>query len=109
MILVSACREGIGGESFVRLLSSASTPDEVLEKIAAGFKLGYHKAAKMAEVFKWAHVQAYSQVADDQLRNIFIEPVHDLQKALDDAIAKYGPDCKVVFMPDGSMTVPKIC
>ncbi len=109
MILVSACREGIGGESFVRLLSSASTPDEVLEKIAAGFKLGYHKAAKMAEVFKWAHVQAYSTVQDDQLRNIFIEPVHDLQKALDDAIAKYGPDCKVVFMPDGSMTVPKIC
>ncbi len=108
MILVSACREGIGGESFVRLLSSASTPDEVLQKIAAGFKLGYHKAAKMAEVFKWAHVQAYSTVSDDQLRSIFIEPVHDLQKAIDDAIAKYGPQSKVVFMPDGSMTVPMV-
>ncbi|MBR2281486.1 MAG: nickel-dependent lactate racemase [Spirochaetales bacterium] len=108
MILVSACREGIGGESFVRLLSSASTPDEVLSKIAEGFKLGYHKAAKMAEIFRWAHVQAYSQVSDDQMRKIFIEPVHDLQKALDDAIAKYGEDCKVVFMPDGSVTVPKI-
>ncbi len=108
MILVSACREGIGGEAFVKLLSSASTPDEVLAKIAAGFKLGYHKAAKMAEVFKWAHVQAYSKIPDDQLRSIFIEPVHDLQKALDEAIAKYGPKCRVVFMPDGSMTVPMV-
>ncbi len=108
MILVSACREGIGGESFVRLLSGASTPDEVLAKIEAGFKLGYHKAAKMAEVFKWAHVQAYSQAQDDELRSIFIEPVHNLQKALDDAIAKYGPESKVVFMPDGSMTVPMV-
>ena len=108
MILVSACREGIGGEAFVKLLSSADTPDEVLRKIEEGFKLGYHKAAKMAEVFKWAHVEGYTQIPDDQLRSIFIEPVHDLQKALDDAIAKHGPKCKVVFMPDGSITVPLV-
>lgn len=108
MILVSACREGIGGEAFVKLLSSADTPDEVLRKIEEGFKLGYHKAAKMAEVFKWAHVEGYTQIPDDQLRSIFIEPVHDLQKALDDAIAKHGPGSKVVFMPDGSITVPLV-
>lgn len=108
MILVSACREGIGGEAFARLLSSASTPDEVLKKIEDGFKLGYHKAAKMAEVFKWATVQAYTELDDNTLSNIFITPVHDLQRALDDAIAKYGSDCKVVFMPDGSVTVPLV-
>ena len=108
MILVSACREGIGGEAFVKLLSSASTPDEVLKKIDENFKLGYHKAAKMAEVFKWATVEAYSSIADEQLRSIFITPVHDLQKAIDDAIAKYGPNSKVVFMPDGSVTVPMV-
>ena len=83
MILVSACREGIGGEAFARLLSSASTPDEVLRKIDEGFKLGYHKAAKMAEVFGRAEVMAYSTIDDDQLRSIFITPVHDLQNALD--------------------------
>ena len=108
MILVSACREGIGGEAFVKLLSSASTPDEVLRKIADNFKLGYHKAAKMAEVFKWANVEAYSSIDDEQLKSIFITPVHDLQKAIDDATAKYGPDCRVVFMPDGSVTVPVV-
>lgn len=108
MILVSACREGIGGEAFARLLSSASTPDEVLKKIEAGFKLGYHKAAKMAEVFKLDTVQAYTELDDRVLSNIFITPVHDLRKALDDAVAKYGPDSKVVFMPDGSVTVPLV-
>lgn len=108
MILVSACREGIGGEAFARLLSSASTPDEVLKKIEAGFKLGYHKAAKMAEVFKRVTVEAYTELEDRTLSDIFIRPVHDLQKALDDAVAKYGPDCRVVFMPDGSVTVPLV-
>lgn len=62
----------------------------------------------MAEVFKWANVEAYSSIDDEQLRSIFITPVHDLQKAIDDAIAKYGPDCRVVFMPDGSVTVPMV-
>lgn len=108
MILVSACREGIGGEAFVKLLSGSSSPDEVLRKIDEGFKLGYHKAAKMAEVFRWAEVMAYSEIGDDQLRSIFITPVHDLQKALDDAVAEHGPGSRVVFMPDGSMTVPML-
>ena len=62
----------------------------------------------MAEVFKWATVQAYTELDDNTLSNIFITPVHDLQRALDDAIAKYGSDCKVVFMPDGSVTVPLV-
>ena len=108
MILVSACREGIGGEAFVKLLSSASTPEEVLKKIEQNFKLGYHKAAKMAEVFIRSEVQAYTELEDEKLRSVFITPVHDLQKAIDDAIAKYGPDSKVVFMPDGSVTVPMV-
>ena len=108
MILVSACREGIGGEAFARLLSSASTPDEVLRKIEDGFKLGYHKAAKMAEVFKRATVEACTELDDSTLESIFIKPVHDLQKALDEAVEKYGAGCKVVFMPDGSVTVPLV-
>ena len=108
MILVSACREGIGGEAFAKLLSGASTPEQVLEKIRSGFRLGYHKAAKMAEVFMNATVQAYTELDDEQMKSIFITPVHDLQKAIDDAVAKYGPSSKVVFMPDGSVTVPMV-
>ena len=108
MILFSACREGIGGEAFARLLSSASTLDEVMKKIEEGYKLGYHKAAKMVEAFRRTTVLAYTELDDRILSNIFITPVRDLQKALDDAIAKYGPDSKVVFMPDGSVTVPLV-
>ena len=108
MILVAACREGIGGEAFARLLSSASTLDEVMKKIEEGYKLGYHKAAKMVEAFRRTTVQAYTELDERILSNIFITPVRDLQKALDDAIAKYGPDSKVVFMPDGSVTVPLV-
>ena len=108
MILVSSCRDGIGGEAFYKLLSSALTPNEVMKKIAQGYKLGYHKAAKMVNVFNRANVQAYTELDDNQLENIFITPVHNLQEALDKAILKYGENSKVVFIPDGSVTVPLV-
>ncbi len=108
LILVSSCRDGVGGEAFVRLMTSASTPKEVLQKIDEGYKLGYHKAAKLAEIMQWATLEAYTGLEDKRLEDIFIKPVHDLQKAIDDAIEKYGPECKVVFMPQGSLTVPMV-
>lgn len=108
LILVSACRDGIGGDAFYKLLSSADNPDQVFDIIEAGYKLGYHKAAKMADIFRWANVQAMTDMEDSVLEKIFITPVHDLQKAIDDALAKYGKDAKIVFMPDGSVTVPMV-
>src|SRR4030067_263163 len=59
IILVSACRKGVGPDNFLNLLASASSPKEALEKIAKGYKLGYHKAAKMAEIgLKWKEMGA---------------------------------------------------
>lgn len=106
LILVSSCRDGIGGDAFFKLLSSAETPRDVAGKIEAGYKLGYHKAAKMANVFCRAEVKAFSKLDDETLKKIFITPVRDLQKALDEALHKYGKDAKVIIMPDGSVTVP---
>ena len=73
-------------------MASADTPKKVLEKISAGFKLGYHKAAKMAEISLWAQTWAVSELSDDEMRAVHLKPYHDLQKALDDALAQKGAD-----------------
>jgi nickel-dependent lactate racemase len=108
LIMVSSCREGLGEEAFYELLSSSSTPGEVLKKIEQNYVLGYHKAGKMAEINLWAQVKAYTDLDDELWRKIFIEPVSDLQKAVDDALLEKGPDAKIIVLTDGSMTVPKI-
>lgn len=107
LILVASCRDGIGEEAFVKLLSSSDTPEATLKTIRREYKLGYHKAGKMAEVFLRAEVRAVTELSDDLLRSIFIVPEHDLQKAVDDALEKKGPDAKVLFLLDGSVTVPR--
>ena len=50
IILVSKCRDGVGEDTFLDLLCSAKTCEDVMCKIDQGYKLGYHKAAKMAQI-----------------------------------------------------------
>jgi nickel-dependent lactate racemase len=107
MILVASCRDGIGEKAFAELLSSSETPEGVLEEIKRGYKLGYHKAGKMAEVFLRGEVHAYTGLPDETLESIFITPEHDLQEAVDRALERKGADAQVLFLLDGGVTVPR--
>jgi nickel-dependent lactate racemase len=108
LILVAECRSGIGEEAFAKLLSSADTPDEVMQKIDEGYKLGYHKAAKIAEIAMRGEMWAVSCLADEELESIFIRPFPDLQSAIDAALEKKGKDAKILFLMAASMTVPRV-
>ena len=107
LILVSSCRKGVGGESFIKLLSAARNPDEVFDKIEKGYKLGYHKAAKMAEIMKWASLWAYTNLKPELLNRIFIKGYTNLQEAVEATLKSKGNE-KILFMMDASLTVPRI-
>ena len=108
LILVSECRSGIGDEAYYNLLASSRTPQEVLQRIKQGYKLGYHKAAKMAELATWAEIWGVTGLEDSDLERAFIRPFHDLQQAIDEAIEKKGETAKILFIMDASLTVPKV-
>ncbi len=112
LILVSACREGLGDEEFAKLLSSAETPEKAIEKISQGYKLGYHKAAKMAAISQRMQVQGLSTLEDETLLGLFIEPIHDLQEAVQKALEKARmsgiTEPKLIVLPDGCVTVPNV-
>jgi nickel-dependent lactate racemase len=108
IILVSACRDGVGPPNFLNLLASASTPKEALEKIGHGYKLGYHKAAKMAEIGLKCGMMAVTKLAPEVARKAHLTPVNSIQEAIDLAIEKLGPDSKVTFIMDAVITVPKV-
>jgi len=108
LIMVSKCRTGIGEPTFFELLSSSDSPEEALETIDKGYRLGYHKAAKMAEIGTWAEMWAVTDLDDKDMQAIFIQPFHNLQTALNKALAKKGKDAKILFLMDGSITVPMV-
>jgi len=106
LILVSKCRAGIGDETFYQLLSSCDTPEEVFQRIEEGYVLGYHKAAKMVETRLRAEIYGITDLPDELLGKALITPFPSLQEALDHALAAKGKNARVLFLLDGSMTVP---
>ncbi len=108
LILVSKCRTGIGHETFYDLLSSCSTPAEVLDRIERGYVLGYHKAAKMAEIGLWAEMWAVTELSNEVVERCLMRPFSTVQAAVDEALATKGPEAKVLFLMDGSITVPML-
>jgi len=108
LIFVSECRSGIGDEAYFNLLASSRTPQEALQSIKQDYKLGYHKAAKMAEIATWAEIWGVTGLEDRDLERVFIRPFHDVQQAIDEAIEKKGEKAKLLFIMDASLTVPKV-
>jgi nickel-dependent lactate racemase len=112
IILVSSCREGIGDEAYAQLLAQASSPEDAIERIKAGYKLGYHKAAKMAAVSSRATVTAITELPAEWLAGMFIEsaasPQEALNKALERAKAQGIKKPAILILPDGCVTVPAV-
>jgi nickel-dependent lactate racemase len=107
LILIAKCRSGVGHDTFVKLLSETHDPQEALDRIREKYILGYHKAAKIAEIARWANIWAVTSLDPDLMRSIFIRPFRMIQSALDAAVEEKGRE-KILFMMAASMTVPKL-
>jgi nickel-dependent lactate racemase len=109
IILVSKCRDGVGDDTFLNLLCSANTCDEVMCKIDEGYKLGYHKAAKMAQIGVYAEMWAISDLHHDTIKMAKLQPCMDIQETFNRAVEKVKEQGKkpyAVILPQGSLTVP---
>jgi len=107
IIMVSKCREGIGHETFLQQLSQSPDPKVVLENLAKEYKLGYHKAAKMAEIAVWARMFAVTDLDPKLLRDANMTPFATVQEAVDAAL-RDNPSAKVLISMDGSITIPRV-
>jgi nickel-dependent lactate racemase len=111
IIVVSKCRDGIGEDQFLELLCKADTPKEILDILDVEYKLGYHKAAKMAQIGIRAEMWGVTDLDDSIMNKAKLKPFPDVQTAVDKAIElikSKGRKPKIVFMPAGSLTIPLI-
>lgn len=106
VILVAACTEGFGEETFERWIRGSKTPDKMIGDIQANFELGGHKAAAIALVRKKAKIFIVSKMDKQLARKIFMEPFDEVSEALIRAFEELGQDAKVLLMPYGGSTLP---
>lgn len=111
IILVSKCRDGVGDDTFLNLLGSSATCNEVMAKTSECYKLGFHKAARMAQIGTWAKMWAVSDLDSDVLKSAKLESQEGIQEAFDKAIniiKEQGKEPYAIILPQGSLTVPLI-
>ncbi len=111
IILISKCRTGVGEDAFLDLLGKADSCKGVLDKLGDEYKLGYHKAAKMAQIGIHSEMWAVTDLDDEIIKKSLLKPYSNIQDAVNDAIKKIkekGKQPKVIVMPFGSLTIPQI-
>lgn len=116
LILVSSCRDGVGDEAYMRLLASERRPEDVLARIKGGYKLGWHKAGKIALAATRARLMAVSELDEAPLRSAFMEKQPSIQAAIEAALAHFrasasagrGDRPRLAVLLDGTVTVPLV-
>ncbi len=108
IILMGACPEGFGSETFKHWLLDAPTAHSLVERIGREFVLGGHKAAAIGMVLEDADIRFVSEMDPETVKRCFLHPAASAQEALDEAFCKYGPGATVIAMPYGGATLPVI-
>jgi nickel-dependent lactate racemase len=108
LILVAPCRQGIGPDNFCKLLLSSGEPDKIIKKAKEDYRLGYHKAARIAELSKKNEVWLVSEIEDKLLPEKFMKTSGSLQQTVAKAIDIKGAEAKIIIFMDGGVTVPLV-
>lgn len=106
LILASACAQGTGSTAFLGIMEEKGNPVRVLEDSESDYRLGYHKAARLARAASEADLWSVTGVEDEVATTAFLKPQKDLQTALNKAL-EARPGGKVWVLRDAGATVPR--
>lgn len=105
VILVAACPEGSGSQSYETWVEGMASHEAVLKRFAGEpFRLGPHKAFQIARDAARVRVRLVSEMPAAQVRRLLLTPANSLEEALSDL----PPDARVGIMPAANATVPII-
>lgn len=108
ILLIGSCGEGYGEHTFEDWMLHSQSPEDLVGKIRKEFILGGHKAAAIGMVLQRAEIYLVSHMDPALVERSFMKPYSSAQQAFDDALAKMGPEAKVITMPYGGSVLPRL-
>jgi len=108
IIWIAECSEGLGEKHFEDWMTGHEKSSDMIDHIKRDFVLGGHKAAAIMMVLQKARIILVSGLEPDFVKSVFLEPCDSIEKALQIALNDLGPDAKVLAMPYGGSTLPRI-
>jgi lactate racemase len=107
VIIASSCSAGVGPASFVELHQSSRDPIDVMQRIRRDEPIGVQWQNQiLARIQMRNQVMLRSELDDELVRRMWLEPVHDLESAVAEAIRRIGPGAEVAVLPEGPLVLP---
>ncbi len=108
MIVVGECGDGLGEENFAEALTGDKSPQELIEELENEFILGRHKASRVADIHQSSEIILVSSLPKSITEKLFFRCCSDVNSALEEALADIGRDAKVLVIPFGISTLPRM-
>jgi len=111
IILAAECREGTpAGSAHDRLLRSARSPSELLERISApGFSWPEQWQSQIQTLIQArTRVLLHSAMPDELVRAALLEPCPDIAEEVRSLVRRHGPATRIAALPCGPLTIPYI-
>jgi len=106
VIITAACPEGSGSQHYEAWTLGKTSLAEVREKFKAeGFRIGPHKAYQFARDGAIADYYFYTDMNHDLARALLLNPIDDLQAAIDQALTRLQPGEAVGVLPHAASTI----
>ena len=111
IVTAARCNDGFPQHgNFRQLLFEHASPQSLLDTIMTpGFSLfDQWQAQLLARILIKARVGLHSELPAEDVRRAHLEPVEDVERALDAELTRIGRDAPVAVLPEGPMTIPYV-
>lgn len=109
IIMVAACNDGHGGESFMQTMTQPLSASEILAQIEATPKKDtvpdQWESQILARILSGFHVVLVSEADADLVRAMKMHPAKDLSQALQIAQNLLGKEGRITVIPEGISTI----
>lgn len=112
IIMIAACNDGHGGQSFYDNIAGASSPSEILKRVRSVDKgdtvpdqWEFQILARILE--KYTVIMVTDQCDPQMIKNMHMKHAYNFDEALKMAYEIKGNDAKVVVIPDGVSVIVK--
>jgi len=107
LIILSACREGIGTPAFYDLADKYPSPDSILAREHPGYDPGVHKLYRTALLTKRINLCLMSDLPDEVVRKVYLKPVGHANEVIGGLLAT-DPDKKILVVKDAGHVVIRL-
>lgn len=109
IILVTACPEGVGSQSYVEFMNGIDSYEGIFARFKErGFQVGPHKALQVARIAGEKRVILVSQMAPEDVYQLLITPAPDVQSGFELIRGSLPAAARIAVLPHATNMIPVV-